>query len=330
MILLCFWLILIVFVISVSPNWNKNIHHKIRLVPIKLDDGKVIQKNQEETIETKSEFTNYSHQEFIENPTMKEIPRFDSTPQKRNMPSESSRTFVKERVIPITLENTGQTIIPSFTKLKDPQPPEWSIFSQRNVPNQSTKESIIPIRMVDMADEESVSVAGSEYENAPRQRHDSNSKPKLGHETKDKDPSPSHTGGDKTGTRPKTKLSSQMSQDNSFSAKPPIGINKAAHSHNENNVDSSRDNRSFSKASPEKPKLPPKPKSPSIKKKEENTTTDTKKILSKTTETTKTTTEKRSQTVRFNLDDDDDEKDEKESKSDSNGKRTKFDNSRMR
>merc|ERR1711981_1509318 len=111
-----------------------------------------------------------------------------------------------------------------------------------------------------------------------------------------------------------------MSQDNNFSAKPPIGSNKGAHSYNDSNAGASRDDRSFSKASPEKPKLPPKPKSPSIKKKEENATSDTKKILSKTTETTKTTTEKRSQTVRFNLDDDDGNE-EKESKTDSNGKR---------
>ena len=298
-------------------------------MPIKLDDGKVIQKNQEETIETKSEFTNYSHQEFIENPTAKEIPRFDSKHLNKNMPSESSKTSVKERVIPITLEDTGQTVIPSFTKLEDPQPPEWSIFSQRNVSNQNTKENIIPIRMVDMADEESVSVAGSEYENAPRQRHDSNSRPKWVPEYTEKDISPTHHNGDKTGTRPKIKLSSQTSQDNSFSAKPPIGSNKGTHSYTDNNVDSSRGNRSFSKVSPEKPKIPPKPKSPSIKKKEETTTSDTKKILSKTTETTKTTTEKRSQTVRFNLDDDYG-KDEKDSKTDSNGKRTKFDNSRMR
>ena len=312
----------------VNPTWNKNIHHKIRLVPIKLDDGKVIQKNQEETIETKSEFTNYSHQEFIEDPTVKEIPRFDSKPQNKKMPSESSKTFVKERVIPITLENTGQTIIPSFTKLEDPQPPEWSIFSQRNLSNQGTKEHTIPIRLVDMADEESVSVAGSEYENAPRQRHDSNSRPNWVAESPEKNipPSPS---GENTGTRPKTKLSSQSSQDNPFSAKPPKGSNKSTN-YNHSNADSIQDNRSFSKPSPEKPKIPPKPKSPSIKKKEENTTTDTKKILSKTTETTKTTTEKRSQTVRFNLDDDHDDKKENESKSESNGKRSKFDNSRMR
>ena len=37
----------------------------VRMVPIKLeDDGKMIQKEPEESMQTKAEFTNFTHQEF--------------------------------------------------------------------------------------------------------------------------------------------------------------------------------------------------------------------------------------------------------------------------
>ena len=297
-----------------------------------MDDGKVIQTIQDETIERRSEFTNYSHQEFIENPTSPEIPRFDAKANSRNMPSENSKPFVKERVIPITLENTGKTITPCFTKLEDPQPPEWSTFSQRNMSNQNAKENIIPIRMVDIADEESVSVAGSEYENAPKQKYEENMKPKWVTDCNEIRTSPSHS--DKTGTRPKIKNPSHTSQDNSFSNKPPTNDNIGTHSYanNNNSFVPGNENKPFTRSSTEKPSIPPKPpKSPSIKTKGE-TTSDTKKILSKTTETTKTTTEKRvkTNTVRFNLDSEDEEPESKLDSNNTNGKRTKLDNSRMR
>lgn len=295
-----------------------------------MDDGKVIQKNREETIERQAEFTNYSHQEFIDNSSSSEIPRFDTKPNSRKMPSENSKPFVKERVIPITLENTGKTIIPLFTKLEDPQPPEWSTFSQKNVSNQNAKESIIPIRMVDIADEESVSVAGSEYENVSKQNREENVKPNWATGSNEKITSPSHI--EKTGTKPKIKKPSHTSEENSFSTKPPINDMKGSnisHSTN-NNFDANEDSKPFARTTTEKPKIPPKPpKSPSIKTKGEPTS-DVKKILSKTTETTKTTTEKRSQTVRFNLDDNNEGEEEKQDSCKPNGKRTKFDNSRMR
>ena len=310
------------------------------MVPIKLDDGKVIQRNKEETIERKSEFTNYSHQEFIKSQSTKEIPRFDAP---TNMPSETfSKPLAKERVIPITLENTGQTIIPSFTKLEDPQPPEWSTFSQKNMSKQNAKETVVPIRLVDIADEESVSVAGSEYENAPKQRPEENTNPKYAN---DWVTTPSSIS-DKTGARPKKRNPSHNSQDNVYNAgQPHTGENKPTNFKYDDKTafTSSRSDKPFSRSSTEKPAIPPKPpKSPTIKavpksptiKIKGDTTTDTKKILSKTTETTKTTTEKRSQVVRFNLDDDDDEEEEgHKSRTDlskANGKRPKFENSRMR
>ena len=58
----------------------------------------VVQKNKEEVTERKSEFTKYSHQEFIDNDSMKEIRRFDVDNKTQNMPSEAPKTFVKERI----------------------------------------------------------------------------------------------------------------------------------------------------------------------------------------------------------------------------------------
>ena len=110
--------------------WNPN---TVRVVPIKLHDGKVIQKDpEEETVKMRAEFTNFSHQEFPGNcaPKTEEIiiPRFDTAAK-----TKESRPG-KERVIPIRLEGTGETITPSFRKLEDPQPPDWSAFTQKKVP----------------------------------------------------------------------------------------------------------------------------------------------------------------------------------------------------
>lgn len=67
-----------------------------------------------------SQFTNFSHEEILDsqsnkfpNPTLK-----DSTTQPDLM------KVLNERIIPIKLES-GEEIMPIFTKLEDPEPPAW-------------------------------------------------------------------------------------------------------------------------------------------------------------------------------------------------------------
>ena len=49
-----------------------------------------------------------------------------SPTQKHENTSESSR------IVPIQMVETGETLMPTFTKLEDPQPPPWSTFSKLN------------------------------------------------------------------------------------------------------------------------------------------------------------------------------------------------------
>ena len=37
-----------------------------------------------------------------------------------------------QRIVPIQVVETGETLMPTFTKLEEPQPPAWSTFSKLN------------------------------------------------------------------------------------------------------------------------------------------------------------------------------------------------------
>ena len=45
--------------------------------------------------------------------------------------------------MPIKLLETGESIMPTFTTLEDPQPPEWSTFSKLN----KAKERHVPLNV---------------------------------------------------------------------------------------------------------------------------------------------------------------------------------------
>ena len=124
-----------------SPSPQKD---KIRVVPIKLADGKVMHQQPEESVQIRTEFTNYTHQEF--NDTDPEIPRMDSDAEpkaKKSPSSEEAKMKIEQRIVPIKLLETGETIMPSFTALEDPQPPEWSTFSKMN----KAKERQVPLNV---------------------------------------------------------------------------------------------------------------------------------------------------------------------------------------
>ena len=42
----------------------------------------------------------------------------------KNKISEPPKS-AKERIIPIRLESSGEDLMPTFTKLEDPEPPKW-------------------------------------------------------------------------------------------------------------------------------------------------------------------------------------------------------------
>ena len=50
--------------VEVQPQPQPQPQPVVRMVPIKLLDGKVIQKEPEESMQIKAEFTNFTHQEF--------------------------------------------------------------------------------------------------------------------------------------------------------------------------------------------------------------------------------------------------------------------------
>lgn len=110
---------------------------KVRVVPIRLTDGKVVQKAApEESMQIKAEFTNFTHQEFNDDEE-KVIPRMDEPNEK----AETKSRVESQRVVPIKMVETGETIMPSYSQLEEPRPPDWSTFSKLN----KAKERVVPL-----------------------------------------------------------------------------------------------------------------------------------------------------------------------------------------
>ena len=129
---------------ELTKHNDNNTEPVVRMVPIKLVDGKVIQRQPEESVEIKAEFTNFSHQEFDgdnNDPAASQvIPRLDE--KNENELSNSNNKEERVVVVPIKLMETGETIMPTFSKLEDPQPPDWSTFSKLN----KAKEKEVPLK----------------------------------------------------------------------------------------------------------------------------------------------------------------------------------------
>ena len=106
------------------------------------------QVNPGESIQIRSEYTNYTHQEFNDSSAPHpEIPRMDSSNSDSFNYGSNGKSPTKakaeERIVPIKLLETGETIMPSFTTLEDPQPPDWSTFSKMN----KAKERQVPLKV---------------------------------------------------------------------------------------------------------------------------------------------------------------------------------------
>ena len=153
---------------------------KVRIVPITLPDGTVLRRDPDESVEIKTEFTNYCHQEYADGGEEEDGAKDDaaivkSLLQKANAekgegtesptatkgiaapPTDPSSGRSKERVVPITLSN-GEKFHPTFTRLSDLEPPDWSSFGSpsRNKDESAsgvsgnhheTKETVVPIRV---------------------------------------------------------------------------------------------------------------------------------------------------------------------------------------
>ena len=63
-------------------------------------------------------------------------------------PKNSSENS-SQRIVPIQVVETGETLMPTFTKLEDPQPPPWSTFSKLN----KAQEREVPLKMEEAATE---------------------------------------------------------------------------------------------------------------------------------------------------------------------------------
>ena len=129
---------------------NNRIQVNTKSIPIKLHSRKIVQVDPEETtMEMKSEFTRFSHQEFSpEDPLPPRIKDPDLSPlHNRHSIKHGNKTgCCKERVIPILIENTGETIRPSFQMFQDPEPPEWSDFSHQNKNNKDLQEKVLVLK----------------------------------------------------------------------------------------------------------------------------------------------------------------------------------------
>ena len=117
---------------------------KIRYVPIRLPDGRTMSRDPDETMEIKTEFTNYCKQEFPDSKSAPSSPVVKNKTTRSRHKSEGLKNG--ERVVPIKLDN-GEDFMPVFTQLEDLEPPEWSAFNAKNRSKNESKEKIVPIRM---------------------------------------------------------------------------------------------------------------------------------------------------------------------------------------
>ncbi len=113
---------------------NEAVSPKVRLVPIRLSDGTMLQRDPDAKLEIRTEFTNYCHQQFADPPS-----------------SGAATNKTSERVVPIKLEENGKDFVPTFSKLDDIELPDWSAFKNRNGKQAdqvgSPKEKIVRINM---------------------------------------------------------------------------------------------------------------------------------------------------------------------------------------
>ena len=148
----------------------------VRIVPIMLPDGTLLRREPDESVEVKTEFTNYCHQEYpdgegsdakddaaiIKSLLQKASPKprkegsqkgdaAEIRPPSTNGTDSSNN---RERVVPITLSN-GDKFVPTFTKLSDLEPPDWSAFGSPSknkvksagVGTHQQKETVVPIQI---------------------------------------------------------------------------------------------------------------------------------------------------------------------------------------
>ena len=70
----------------------------------------------------------------------------------------SNENSESSRIVPIQMVETGETLMPTFTKLEDPQPPPWSTFSKLN----KAPEREVPLKMEAEATEVNGGTTGNE------------------------------------------------------------------------------------------------------------------------------------------------------------------------
>ena len=94
---------------------------KVRFVPIKMPDGRLLQRDPDETMEIKAEFTKFCEQQFPDTANNKPA---TPPPPPPPPPPRDHNNVNSERVVPIKLDS-GEDFMPTFTKLDDIKTPEW-------------------------------------------------------------------------------------------------------------------------------------------------------------------------------------------------------------
>ena len=117
---------------------------KVRLVPIKLHDGTMLHRDPDETMEVRTEFTNYCHTQFDNGGDSaagdgKKSPSSTKEINSKTTTKTTTTKTTKERIVPITLDN-GENFVPTFSKLDDIELPEWSAFNPKNRPARNNGE----------------------------------------------------------------------------------------------------------------------------------------------------------------------------------------------
>ncbi len=100
---------------------------KVRLVPIKLPDGTLLQRDPDESMEIRTEFTDYRHQQFADDHASPSAAAAAATASEKG----GQKVEKSERLVPIRLEESGEDLVPTFSRLEDIDIPAWSSFKNR-------------------------------------------------------------------------------------------------------------------------------------------------------------------------------------------------------
>ena len=95
---------------EIGAETLKRVEGKSRIIPIKLHDGKIIEREPDQVFNSTSEYSSTSHQEFVHDP--------NNLFSKKLKNSEMLSTEkLPSRIIPITLTESGESLQPKIFEI---------------------------------------------------------------------------------------------------------------------------------------------------------------------------------------------------------------------